>query len=103
MKLRMVTYDDRIRKELRDWLEDDIEQETTLLTLSNFLFWIGDFNKSEKYKYDKLLHLQQYINIKIIFLVKSCSMNFLSMMLIDRKSTIIWATHIKKWVDLPMH
>ncbi len=57
----MVKYDDRIRKELRDWLKDDIEQETTLLTLSSFLFWIGDFKKSEKYKYVKLLHLEHYL------------------------------------------
>ncbi len=50
MKLHMVKYDDRIRNELRDWLKEDIEQETSLITLSNFLFRRGDFNKSEKYK-----------------------------------------------------
>lgn len=46
----MVNYDDRIRNELRSWLEEDIEEETSLMTLSNFLFWRGDFGKSEKYK-----------------------------------------------------
>ncbi len=50
MKLHMVTYDDRIRNELREWLKEDIEQETSLITLSNFLFCRGDFKKSEKYK-----------------------------------------------------
>jgi len=46
----MVNYDDRIRSELRHWLEEDIEQETPLMTLSNFLFLRSDFEKSEKYK-----------------------------------------------------
>ncbi len=50
MQLRMVNYDDRIRNELRSWLEEDIEEETSLMTFSNFLFWRGDFEKSEKYK-----------------------------------------------------
>jgi len=58
MKLHMVKYDDDIRRELREWLEDDIEQETSLLTLSNFLFLIGDFDRSEKYKYSEFLHLR---------------------------------------------
>jgi hypothetical protein len=46
----MANYEDRIRNELRGCLEEDIEEEATLITLSNFLFWRGDFTKSEKYK-----------------------------------------------------
>jgi hypothetical protein len=46
----MVKYDDHIRNELRNWLKEDIEQETTLIALSIFFFWRGDFKKSEKYK-----------------------------------------------------
>ena len=59
--MHMVKYDDRIRKELRDCLEDDIERETALITLAVFLFHIGDFKKSEKYKYVKLLHRKQSV------------------------------------------
>ena len=51
----MVNYDDQIRSELRRWLEEDIDEETSLLTLSHFLFWRGDFEKSIKYKYKRVL------------------------------------------------
>ena len=51
----MVNYDDQIRSELRKCLEEDIEEETSPLTLSQFLFWRGDFEKSIKYKYNHLL------------------------------------------------
>ncbi|CAF4508777.1 unnamed protein product [Rotaria socialis] len=49
IKLHMVNYEDRIRSGLRTWLEEDIEEETSLITLSDFLLQRGDFNKSEKY------------------------------------------------------
>ncbi|CAF1276905.1 unnamed protein product [Adineta steineri] len=49
MKLRMINYDDSIRNELRSWLEEDIEQETSLITLSRVLLFKGDYGKSEKY------------------------------------------------------
>ncbi|CAF3362845.1 unnamed protein product [Rotaria socialis] len=49
MKLHLVDYEDRVRSELRAYLEYNIEEETSLITLSNFLLWQGDFKKSEKY------------------------------------------------------
>ena len=50
MKLHMVKYDDRIRQKLYECLKEDIEEETSLITLSHFLIMKGDFEKSEKYK-----------------------------------------------------
>jgi hypothetical protein len=53
--MEMVDYNDQIRSELRKCLEEDIEEETSLLTLAQFLFWRGDFEKSIKYTYNHII------------------------------------------------
>lgn len=50
MKLGMVDYDDRIREDLRVYLEEDIAEQTSVAILSTFLNHMGDYKKAIRYK-----------------------------------------------------